>query len=642
MDPTYEELQREVARLQTENDLSRLNAVSSPLRNNNGLLWELASHLPIGLAYIEDDALIVNYWVETITGYQNENIPTKEHWFALLHGEFAEADYAHYESASEQNFPNTLEFIISTRIGIKRAITISAMRLEQRTLWVITDKTAEYEAAQARRESEHLYKTLVQGLPDGLVATHNSLITYANPALARMLGYASEQELVGKFVYDLIQPDDHAAVRTRVHAIDAGFPAALHNIQLIHKEGHLLDVQALGIRLFVKGKHGTLTVLRDISAQVKMQKQLETGNGVFVAFMNRFPALAWIKDEEENYVYGNDAWLAFMGRTLDEILQRSDRELCSPETAERNTVIEAEVRGTGIVSNTTKEAHHHEMGMRTYNVSKFPIPIGEGKTFLGGLALDVTERRQLEAQFLQAQKMESVGRLAGGVAHDFNNLLTAIIGYGDMLGDALPEKDPRHHNVDQILKAANRAAEMTRKLLAFARRQIIEPKVIAVPDLVQSLLPLLRRLIGEDVELECRSCTTPCHVKADPGQLEQVLMNLVVNARDAMPNGGRIEMEIDPETLSPEFTRHLPDISPGNYIRICVRDTGMGMTPEVLSHLFEPYFTTKGTGKGTGLGLATCHGIIKQFGGHITVYSEEAKQYLRQTLSSNLVCGIVF
>ena len=235
---------------------------------------------------------------------------------------------------------------------------------------------------------------------------------------------------------------------------------------------------------------------------------------------------------------------------------------------------------------------------------------------------DITERRTLEEQLLHSQKMEAVGRLAGGVAHDFNNLLTVIKGYGDLILNELPEKDPMRSEVDEIRRAAERAASLTHQLLAFSRRQVMAPRVVDLNQVVSNMQKLLKRLLGEDVELLVSLDPRLGKVKADPGQLEQVIMNLAVNARDAMPRGGKLTLETSNRSIDDSYARDLAVVNAGEYAMVAVSDSGIGMDSETASHIFEPFFTTKETGKGTGLGLSTVYGIIKQSGGYIWVYSE--------------------
>jgi signal transduction histidine kinase/CheY-like chemotaxis protein len=241
------------------------------------------------------------------------------------------------------------------------------------------------------------------------------------------------------------------------------------------------------------------------------------------------------------------------------------------------------------------------------------------------LAMEAAERRRLENQLAQAHKMESIGRLAGGVAHDFNNLLTAILGYLELVRAGLPEKGPIRADLNEIEKAAQRATALTRQLLTFARRQVVEPRVLDVNALTRGADSLLRRLIGEDIELVTILEPPIASVRVDPSQFEQVIVNLAVNARDAMPEGGRLTVETRNVTLDEHFVARHPGAAQGKYIELAVTDTGVGMDRETLGRLFEPFFTTKPTGQGTGLGLAICYGIVRQAGGYIWAYSEPGR-----------------
>ena len=251
-------------------------------------------------------------------------------------------------------------------------------------------------------------------------------------------------------------------------------------------------------------------------------------------------------------------------------------------------------------------------------------PRHEGGRAFVGIVQDVTGRKSLEEQFRQAQKLEGVGRLAGGVAHDFNNLLTVIIGItGDMLEKPTADLSREaRKNLGRILKAGERAAALTKQLLAFSRKQVVRPTVLSLNTIVANVESMLRRLIGEDIELRSILAADLGRVRADAGHLEQVLVNLAVNARDAMPTGGTLIIETANVELDGEYARAHASVTPGRYAMMAVSDTGGGMSPEVQARLFEPFFTTKELGRGTGLGLATVYGIVKQNGGNIWVYSE--------------------
>lgn len=232
-----------------------------------------------------------------------------------------------------------------------------------------------------------------------------------------------------------------------------------------------------------------------------------------------------------------------------------------------------------------------------------------------GVCTDITERKKIEQQLLQSQKMEAVGQFAGGVAHDFNNLLSVINGFSELLLSRLPPDDPMAKSLEQILKAGERGAAMTRQLLAFSRRQFLTPKIVDLNDLVQQLLQILQRLIGEDIEMQTSLAPNLGRVRVDPGQIEQAIMNLAANARDAMPSGGRLCLETANVEVREADPERYGSLTPGAYVSLTVRDNGVGIEPEVLKRIFEPFFTTKETGKGTGLGLATAYGTVQQSGG---------------------------
>jgi two-component system, cell cycle sensor histidine kinase and response regulator CckA len=257
-----------------------------------------------------------------------------------------------------------------------------------------------------------------------------------------------------------------------------------------------------------------------------------------------------------------------------------------------------------------------------------------GKTFYddggtpgraAGISLDVTEQRLLEEQQRQSQKVEALGRLAGGIAHDFNNLLTAIQGYGELLRHALGAESPHQDDLSEIRQAATRAAALTQQLLAFGRRQILEPRIIELRDSVRGMESMLRRLIGEDLNMVVRTTNAAARVKADPSQIEQVILNLALNARDAMPEGGSLLVEVVTVDLDDSHARQHASMRPGPHVMLSVSDTGVGMDAATQARIFEPFFTTKEKGRGTGLGLSTVYGIVKQTGGHIWVYSEPGR-----------------
>src|SRR6266849_9353084 len=272
-----------------------------------------------------------------------------------------------------------------------------------------------------------------------------------------------------------------------------------------------------------------------------------------------------------------------------------------------------------------------ELFARRKDGTEFPIEVGLGPlatkegVLVSSTIVDITARRKMEEQLRLSQRMDAIGRLAGGVAHDFNNLLTVILGNSDVALDSLPPGHPAIQKLEMIRKAGLSAADLTRQLLAFGRQQLVQPRVLDLKDTLEKTETLLRRLIGENIELNISLDSSLGAIKADPGQIEQILLNLAVNARDAMPKGGRLSIEARNVEIDESYREQHPAVIPGRYIVLAVTDTGCGMDRETQLRIFDPFFTTKELGKGIGLGLATVYGIVKQGGGYIWVYSEIAQ-----------------
>jgi two-component system, cell cycle sensor histidine kinase and response regulator CckA len=337
--------------------------------------------------------------------------------------------------------------------------------------------------------------------------------------------------------------------------------------------------------------------------------------------IEQLPAVLWTVDKDLRFTSSVGAGLVRLGLKPQQVVGRSLYEYF--QTDDRNFAPIAAHRRALAGESTT---FHAEWGGGSYTCHAEPLRNSEGE-ILGaiGMALDITDRKQLEAQLRQAQKMEAVGRLAGGIAHDFNNLLMVIQGYTELLLDRLGDAHPLRRNAEQIHDASQRAASLTRQLLAFSRKQMLAPQVMNIRSVVSDMEKILRRLIGEDIELVTVNAADLWTVKADRSQIEQVILNLAVNSRDAMPNGGKLTIETANVEIDASFTRKHAVVEAGEYAMLAVSDTGCGMDAETQAHIFEPFFTTKEKGKGTGLGLATVYGIVKQSGGYIWVYSEAGK-----------------
>ena len=338
------------------------------------------------------------------------------------------------------------------------------------------------------------------------------------------------------------------------------------------------------------------------------KQQLQDKERKFQLLFEEHPQPMWVIDPVERKILeANSAAEALYGHTRDQFRGMSlDAVLVSEESGQASGSPRRHRTSNGRIVDV-------EMLQHQINFGGHPAELV--------VLMDVTGRRQLEDQLRQAQKMETVGMLAGGVAHDFNNLLTIISGYSQLILNALEPGNPNYYAAEQILKAGERAAALTQQLLAFSRPRLLQPRVLDLNKLVTGLSTMLRRLIGEDVDLQLALREDLGRVSADAGKIEQVIMNLVVNARDAMPKGGTLTIETANVELDETYSGRQLAVKPGPYVQIAVSDNGGGMDEATLARLFEPFFTTKGSGRGTGLGLSTVFGIVKQSGGNLDVYS---------------------
>ena len=502
----------------------------------------------------------------------------------------------------------------------------------------ITDRRA---AEEALKSGEERYRRIVENTSEGIwIYDTQGITTFMNARMAEMVGYTLA-EAIGMHVFAFMAPSARAEAQARMDRRRRG-ESERSDFHLRRKDGTELTVSIQANPLFdsAASVEAVLSLVTDVSAQrradevrARMAAVVESSEDAILSASLDGTITSWNPGATKLYEYSSEEAL---GRNLSMLLPPAILEV------ERH-ILTRVARGEAMHSHETQRLRKHS-GPVDVAVTISPIRDATGAVVgVSGIVRDLTARKAAEAalhrteeQFRQAQKMEAVGRLAGGVAHDFNNVLSVILSYADLAIDALKHGDPMLGDMREIQTAGRRAAELTHQLLAFSRQQVRQPRVIDVNKVVTEMQRMLGRLLGEDVELAFHPAPELGRVLADPGQLEQVLMNLVVNARDAMLDGGKLTIETDDVTLDTAYVSAHLGVAPGRYVLIAVSDTGTGMDAATRARLFEPFFTTKEVGRGTGLGLATVFGIVQQSGGHVGVYTEPGhgstfKVYLPRT-----------
>ncbi len=494
---------------------------------------------------------------------------------------------------------------------------LTDIRNENIHLLLLEDITERKRAEEQLERESVRRRTLFDQSPDGILVidTQTTRFLEFNTAAHSQLGYTRE-EFAKLSIIDIEVEETAEQVRKHIAQVIREGKADFETRQRT-RQGEIRNVHVTAQIVDVMGHPVYQCTWRDITERKRAAEALALSELRLRLFIDASSDLMFLKDLDLKYQMVNAANAAFYRRKESEILGKTDAELLPEQAARfcRESDLKA-IRSKRHV--TTIEM----LGDDVYEVHKFPVIIQGKVVGVAGVIRDVTENRQLEAKLIQAQKMESVGRLAGGVAHDFNNKLGVIIGYADMALDQLETNQPLYAELQEIYKAAMGSADLTRQLLAFARKQTVSPRVLDLNETIEGMLKMLKRLIGEDIDLAWCPGADLWPVKIDPSQIDQILANLCVNSRDAITDVGKITIQTGNCSFDADYCASHMDYAIGDYILLSVTDDGCGMDKETLRKLFEPFFTTKKMGEGTGLGLAMVYGAVRQNNGFINVYSE--------------------
>jgi two-component system, cell cycle sensor histidine kinase and response regulator CckA len=491
----------------------------------------------------------------------------------------------------------------------------------------ITERKRSEEALQ---ESERKYRRIVDTANEGIIAVdENHIITFVNNRMTDMLGYQPE-EMIGLLYSSFLFNEDIPDYEARIIQRRKGVPSHYER-RIRHKDGNpiwtiisttpLLDSQHRFI--------GSIAMFTDITERKHAEEAHKGSEAILKSLFDAIPVGIGLMKNRVN-IKVNNSLCKISGYSEKELLEQDSRLFYTDEDeynrVGKELIAQIKKEGFGVIETRNKRKDGEIIDVLLY-LSPFDIKdISAGQVIT---VLDITGRKKMEAEksrleemLLHSQKIESIGRLAGGIAHDFNNMLTAILGYTEMTMNLLDPAGKPYSQLSVVIKAAQGAANLTKQLLAFSRKQVIEPKFINLNNSIERIQKMIATLIGENIKLHIVPHNELLTIKADPGQIEQIIINLAANARDAMPDGGKLVIETSNVYLDEKYSQTHANVLPGDYAMMAVTDTGSGMSKETLDLAFEPFFTTKETGRGTGLGLATVYGIVKQNGGTIEIYSE--------------------
>jgi PAS domain S-box-containing protein len=573
------------------------------------------------------ELLRVNRKLCQLLGYSKHELLALE-LSRLSHPDDRERENALFRRLVRGEIP---DFAVETRMmrknGAELWVRITASLIRDgdgrpvRIVAICEDVTQRRRAEDELRASEARFRTFVDHATDAFfLHREDGTIIDVNRQACESLGY-TRAELIGMTPAQIDADDNPESMAHVADRLAAGEQVAFERRHR-RKDGTVFPADVRIRPFWLSGQRFAMSLARDVTERKRAEQALVESHHLLGAVVEGTSDAVYLKDLAGRYRLINSAGARFLGKRVDEVIGMDDGELFTAETAAGVMARDRQVMTSG-ESLTAEEVGTAAGVTRTYQSTKSALRDAQGNvTGLIGITRDVTELKRLEEQFRQAQKMEAVGRLAGGVAHDFNNLLTVINGNSDLVMEQLRGDERARELVSEIKRAGERAATLTRQLLAFSRKQVLQPQIVDLNARLGDLMKLLMRLIGEDIEVTLKSAPDLGLARVDPAQFEQAIVNLAVNARHAMPHGGRLGIATDNVEVGAEHAALRAEVKPGPYVRVSVTDSGVGMDEETRARIFEPFFTTRGLGEGTGLGLAMMYGFVKQSGGHVEVDSE--------------------
>ena len=604
------------------------------------------THDAIFLVDLEGRCTFGNHGLEELTGYRLDEL-VGQSMFMVLTPEGARAASARRDALlAGDDRPFFYETEIVRKDGTQIWAEVSSTSVTENgkliaRLGVARDITERRRNEIALRESEERFRAIFEQAGVGIaIVTADGRWLRVNQRLCEMVGYTAE-ELQARRYQDLTHPEDlDTSLRRRRAMLEGEARTYSFEKRYIHKNGSIVWINLT--TSVMRGAPGdpsaSIAVIEDISQRKAAEAALRESAERFRATFEQAAVGIGVVARDGRFVSVNQKLCDIVGYSSGELTDLHFLDITHHDDAELNRALRRPMVEGEAPSYTMEKRYVHKNGSIVWvhvTASQARDASGEAGYSIA-IIQDITARKQLEEELNHAQRMEGVGQLAGGIAHDFNNLLTVIRARSELAAARLQEADPLRRDLLLIQKTADRAATLTRQLLAFSRKQVLQPKVVALNELITGATDLLKRLIGEHIDLTFVPGAHIGPVRVDPGQLEQVIVNLAVNARDVMPGGGQLTLETANVELDAAYAARHVDVVAGSYVMLAVSDTGTGMSREIQARIFEPFFTTKGPGKGTGLGLSTVYGILKQSGGHIRVYSEPGagttfKVYLPRT-----------